>query len=206
VSNTRAQNVALLTGVTILSALSANDAVAATTTQTQGFFADTYPPPSFGFGPDEVDFDPFDTSLGTLTGVTFDISGSVVNREASGIPTAKVTLGSTTLYEVSGDTFGFTVAAPFDGTASGLVPLSAFLGPGFVSITVAILSTEGDFDFGGGDAGGRGNWSEWGSGLKLTYTYTPADISTVPLPASVWLLGFGLAGLASVSWGRRHSA
>jgi hypothetical protein len=202
----RVQSAALLAGVTILSALSATEANAATTTQTLGFFADTYGD-SFGLGPDTLVFNPFNTSLGTLTGVTFDISGFMLSREGTN-PTVTVTLGSTTLYDQSFQHTSFDsflVTATFDGTASGQIPLSAFEGPGTVSTVITVLSETPDYDFGGGNSR-NGDFSAVASGLTLTYTYNPTEVSSTPLPAAIWLFGAGAAGLAAISRRRRRSA
>lgn len=206
----RAQSATLLAGVTILSALSTTEINAATTTpQTLSFFADTY-----DFGPDTLVFNPFNTSLGTLTGVTFDISGYFINREGQDA-TAKVGLGATTLYQATFSNVSLqngVVSATFDGTASGQIPLSAFEG-GPVSILVAFVSNVGDFDFGGG-TNSRSQLFNIDSlhsvvndtGLTLTYTYNSADVSSTPLPAAIWLFGSGAVGLAAMSRRRRRSA
>jgi hypothetical protein len=146
--------------------------------------------------------------------VTFDISGYFINREGQDA-TAAVKLGSTTLYQVTFSNVSLqngVVNATFDGTASGLIPLSAFEG-GAVSVLVAFVSNLGDFDFGGGTNTRNplfnidGLHSSVGdTGLTLTYTYDPAEVSSTPLPAAIWLFGSGVAGFAAISRRRRRSA
>jgi hypothetical protein len=209
-SSHRAQSAALLAGVTILSAVSGTEVRAATTTpQTFSFFTDTY-----SFFSDTLSFDPFNTGLGTLTGVSFDISGYFINREGQDA-TAAVKLGSTTLYQATFSNVSLqngVVSATFDGTASGQIPLSAFEG-GSVSILVEFVSNVGDFDFGGGTSSRNPLFNidslhpvVGDTGLSLTYTYDSTEVSSTPLPAAIWLFGSGVAGLAVVSRRRRRSA
>ncbi len=171
----------------------------------------------------------FDTSLGTLTGVSWTITGAIasvlgitntgahpINGSAFtsvdfDVSAAELSLGASPDFSVFGTTglvaLGVGASALFPVTATTTItgsetPSSAFFGPG--TIDLSFLTTT---SFGGNGFGGDITISQaTDAGLMFEITYTFDEFSTVPLPGSLAFLtgALALAGLVRIR--RAHAA
>lgn len=160
----------------------------------------------------------FDTSLGTLTGVSWSITGAIAsilgieNNSAGSITgaaftsvdfdvdSADLSLGASPDFTVFGTTglvtLGVGESALFPVTASTAItgsetPGAAFFGPG--TVDVSFLTTT---SFGGQGFGGDITISQaTDAGIQFEIVYEFIDAPQVPLPASAPLLAGGLAML-----------
>jgi hypothetical protein len=163
--------------------LGAGTVSAATMSQTQTFN-------QFENGSFNLLFDSFDTTLGTLSGVSFDLDSEVG-------------------HEIGNSTFAFRIGpdtlADFALTTSGIAQFEfSGLDPNSVGIADSFFEAAGPAAFSiTGEVAGTGLFPIWNgdtgqSGLTLTYTYNTGGSSTapspVPLPSS---FAFLLAGLAA---------
>ncbi|MBU6499688.1 MAG: PEP-CTERM sorting domain-containing protein [Rhodospirillales bacterium] len=174
------------------------------------------------FTPFDINALPFDTTLGTLLGVSVELSGNytpqVFNDNAgtsppttvslsshlfvfatNGGPTTTIALGSQTVPLILGGSNPFTGSAigtstPVDQTIN-LADLAAFenILPG----PPLPLLVEYGFRSTDGIAGSGSDLTSFSGQAVLTYTYA------VPEPPALLLLAAGLAGLA---WIRRRTA
>jgi hypothetical protein len=187
------KKVAVLTGLTMLvGGAEISEAEAATTTpQTDTFFLSTSGSPTS----QNLNFSAFNTALGTLTGVLFDLNSNVSVGNSGGAtgPSATVTVFG---QQISSSTsFGAYNFGSVDGTHGGATPLSAFTSAFAVGLAFNV-------NFCGECAS---NWNGQGDfkGLTLTYEYDPT-VSGTPLPGALPLMATGLAGLGAVEWRRRR--
>lgn len=132
-------------------------------------------------------FDPFDPSLGTLTGVDFSMSSTLAGSPSI----AFVDIGPATIAGAGGPrTFDFS---DISGLQGSLTTADYTRGPVIVSLS---LSPEL------GSAAWTGNGS--GQGLTLVYDYIPAVAATTPLPATLPLFATGLGALGLLGWRRKR--
>jgi hypothetical protein len=146
-----------------------------------------------------VDFNQFNTALGTLTDVQFTLTSIIdVEIAAQGFnPSISATV------QIDSVQVGPTGTADgvfsFGPTEAALSPpaLSFYEGSGTfdVSLLLNVNSSESVDAF--------VTWDPPVSALALTYTYTPA-ISGTPLPAALPLFATGLAGLGFTTWRSRR--
>lgn len=170
----------------------------------------------------------FDTSLGTLTGVTWEITGAIASilgienrgtRPISGaastvvdffLESAELSLGASPDFTVVGTApvaslaVGASALFPVTGefTLTGSeTPGSAFFGPGTVDLAFSTLTSFSAAGLGGNLAFTQAT----DAGLMLTITYEFDEFSVVPLPGGASLL-FGALGLAGLMTVRRNRA
>lgn len=192
--------------------------------------------PTLGLQTTEINqfgvLDLFNSSLGTLTGVSFSLSGAesanisltnTILRAQDVSATAEVNLNfGSSLGALNALLVG---ASPFRLSATtGLITLfggaTQAFGPlvsSFSNTAVSVSGIQGSFaQAGGGNfnvtcnssssfrlAGGFGRVdatqaTQAACGAAVTYTYTPAVVTSVPEPGSLALFGAALAGLAVI--------
>jgi len=207
----------LALAVTGFIALSASSAMALTQTQTGSFGQSTTDLNGATFT-----VPGFNTSLGTLNSATISVAGSAITNGTitnTGASTNSFTITETVALTISGPgttptlnvsfvptttisnlpagataSFGPITGSNASGTIAG-APLSAFFGPSPVTFSA---STSTNFTVTGGGV----NNSEMlattvGGTVTVVYDYTAVP-ATVPEPASMALLGMGLAGLSLI--------
>jgi len=152
-----------------------------------------------------VDFNQFNTALGTLTDVQFtltsgiddQISGQGFNPSIS----ATVQIDSVQIGPTGSAAGNSTSVFSFGPTEAALSPpaLSFYEGSSTfdVSLLLNVISSESV------DAFVTWDFFEGEDALALTYTYTPA-ISGTPLPAALPLFATGVAGLGFTTWRSRR--
>lgn len=144
---------------------------------------------------DGLQFQQFDPTLGTLTGVNFALdssisttgsfSASVIVDAGSGVTIGSLSGSTNTIFDNSSinGLMGAADAAFYTGTSNISVEL-------LLSQPASLGSSSTVSWEGSGDE----------AGLTLTYDYTP----TTPLPAALPLFGTGLAGIALTAWRSRR--
>ncbi len=216
-----AKKVAVLAGVSMVMAggeISAVDAL--TVTDSEQFYLTTNKDTGTGSigTTSSVSLDKFNTNLGNLDSVTFELKslldrvqlGDVATFTYSaaatyddGEPGGPITIFSTTLTGTEG----------FNGNSTSSGPLSnkAFFesaGPSqftvnlALNITQCLAPTTGDEPRGSCSLTWSGNYDEF-AGISVTYEYT--EIAPVPIPAALPLFATGLAGIGFVGWRRRRN-
>ena len=207
----------LALAVTGFIALSASSAMALTQTQTGSFGQSTTDLNGATFT-----VPGFNTSLGTLNSATISVAGSAITSGTitnTGASTASFTITETVALTISGPgttptlnvsfvptttisnlpagataSFGPITGSNASGTIAG-APLSAFFGPSPVTFSA---STSTNFTVTGGGVNNNTMLATTvGGTVTVVYDYTAATVpATVPEPASMALLGMGLAGLS----------
>ena len=207
----------LALAVTGFIALSASSAMALTQTQTGSFGQSTTDLNGATFT-----VPGFNTSLGTLNSATISVAGSAITSGTitnTGASTASFTITETVALTISGPgttpplnvsfvptttisnlpagataSFGPITGSNASGTIAG-APLSAFFGPSPVTFSA---STSTKFIVTGGGVNNNTMLATTvGGTVTVVYDYTAVP-ATVPEPASMALLGMGLAGLSLI--------
>jgi len=152
-----------------------------------------------------VDFNQFNTALGTLTDVQFTLNSDIdVEISAQGFNpsiSATVQIDSVQIGPTGTATVGGGGAFSFGPTEAALSPPALPFYEGSSTFGVFLLlnvnSSEGVEAF--------VTWEFFVNedALTLTYTYTPA-ISGTPLPAALPLFATGIAGLGFTTWRSRR--
>ena len=207
----------LALAVTGFIALSASSAMALTQTQTGSFGQSTTDLNGATFT-----VPGFNTSLGTLNSATISVAGSAITNGTitnTGASTNSFTVTETVALTISGPgttpslnvsfvptttisnlpagataSFGPITDSKASGTIAG-APLSAFFGPSPVTFSA---STSTNFTVTGGGVNNNTMLATTvGGTVTVVYDYTAVP-ATVPEPASMALLGMGLAGLSLI--------
>ena len=184
--------IAAVAGVSLMTALAASGAHAATTSQTQSFNLncegnDTTPCTDSAF----LDYDAFDSTQGTLTDVTLSLNSLIFSEYGV---TASIQHLMTEVDSISGFVFDYS----FTGLdLDDIFGLASFIDSG--PRTFGLLFDAGNSFF-----------ADWGGfdGGSLTLTYEYDDSSTgphseVPLPASLGFLAFAMGGLGMAARKRK---
>jgi hypothetical protein len=184
------KKLAVLTGLTALigSAGVSNADATTTTPQTDTFnFNDNIPDDLIPSNSVSLTFNPFDTSLGTLTGVLVELNSQLVTElYYFGGSDATATLAGQSVASTEITTAETT---SLDATVTLTTSLSSFTsGPVTASLSLNSLD-------------GFATWSGSGSpaGLTVSYEYT-----TTPLPPTLLSFVGGLAGLGFTTWRSRR--
>jgi hypothetical protein len=143
----------------------------------------------------------FNPANGTLTSVSFSLTGSVMWNSSSASPdllVKGVVTGSEAVFGLQNFSTPGTLTINLSGSASDPGTLAGVTGAGTVSAGLNIL------DFSGPPVG-TGTFETGTGGLSgtLTYTFTPA---TTPEPASLTLFSISALGLIGYAWRKRRRA
>jgi hypothetical protein len=175
------KSLSALAGISLVaSATMAVDVSAATTTPETIQFGT----PSTGGS--TLEFKTFDSSLGSLSGVSLNLDSAISNEartETARVSILGVEIASKTTSEGGGsESFNFSELDPVSFAG---IELNNFLGDGTSTFGILLNFSPGD-----------GSWdgiSQAGAGLSVTYEFTP-----VPLPAALPLMLSGLLGLGTI--------
>jgi hypothetical protein len=176
------KKIAVLTGLTILvGGAEISQAKAAPINQTDIFSLDSFD--QCGCASDNETFSQFNSSLGTLTGVTVGLTSSLT--EAEGFTAASLTAPDAVSFSTSS-------AGTFDQSTMLSTDLSPYIGSGTITA---------DLDISGPVV--------WAGSVEVNYTYTPAPpppppLPGTPLPGALPLFATGLASLGVGAWRKRR--